>query len=149
MTTLRSLPPARGSEAFTLIEVMVSLGVLAVGLLAMLAMQVSAMQAGRTGRDVTEAARIAQDQMEFLHRIAWDDPDAQPTAWTATTTVQGLVSGPGAPGGQPYDVQWRIQATGDPNLRLLDVRVTWTDPNQSPGAPLRRYAVSGLRHNDP
>ena len=140
---------ARRAAGLTLIEVMISLGILAVGLLALLAMQVSAMQSGRAGRDATEGARIAQDQMELLQRLPWTDPGAQPVAWTATQAVNGALTGGGPGVAQTYNVQWRIQATADLNIRLVDVRVTWTEPNQPPGAPVRRYAVSSVRHNDP
>lgn len=140
----------RSTGGMTLLEVMVAMAILAGGLLAMLTMQITAMKGGRSGRDSTEAARIAQDQMEFLHRLAWTDPQAQPTAWTATVPVTGALSGAG-PGAaaQNYNLQWRIQATPDPNVRLIDVRVNWTEPGQPAGVPPRRYAISSARHNDP
>lgn len=139
----------RTVAGMTLLEVMIALAILAAGLLAMLAMQISAMRGGRAGRDVTEAARIAQDQMELLHRVDWTDPQMNPTAWTVPTVVNGAVTGAGPALAQAYNLSWRIQATADPNLRLVDVRVTWQEPNQPPGAPPRRYAVSTARHNDP
>ncbi len=140
----------RREAGLTLIEVMVALAILAGGLLAMLAMQISAMRGGRVGRDYTEAARIAQDRMEFFHRLAWADPQIQPTAWTLPVVVNGSLSGAG-PGATPqsFNMQWRIVANADPNLRQIDVRVTWLDPGAAPGAVPRRYAVSSVRHNDP
>lgn len=141
----------------TLIEVMIALAVLAVGLLAMLAMQVSAMRSGKYGRHTTQAAQLARDQMEFLHRLDWDDPLMGPTAWTAPTfmgtagavtiTVQ---SANGPQQEMAYTVSHRISNDAvDSNLRLLDVRVNWTEMNAPAGAPPRRYAMSTIRHNDP
>ena len=63
----------------TLLEVMIALAVLAMGLLAMLAMQISAMRGGKYGRHTTEAAQLARDQMEYLHRLDWGDAAVQPT----------------------------------------------------------------------
>ena len=135
----------------TILEVMIALGILAVGLLAMLAMQISAMRGGKYGRHSTEASQLARDQMEFLHRLEWTDPQMAPTGWTppvATPIVVQSASGPQQE--MIYNVSHRITNDGlDPNLRLVDVRVTWTEMNAPPGAPPRRYAMSTIRHDDP
>jgi hypothetical protein len=135
----------------TLIEVMIALGVLALGLLAMLAMQVSAMRGGKYGRHTTQAAQLARDQMEFLHRLDWGDAAIQPTGWTAPVPTSVVVQSAGGPQQEMvFNVSYRItnDAT-DPNLRLMDVRVTWTEMNAPAGAPPRRYAMSTIRHDDP
>jgi Tfp pilus assembly protein PilV len=140
----------------TLLEVMIALAVLAVGLLAMLAMQISAMRSGKYGRHTTDAAQMARDQMEFLHRLDWADAAIQPTNWTVdfmgnpapqTVTVQ---SAGGPQQEMTYTVSYRVRSDAtDTNLRLVDVRVTWTEMNAPPGAPPKRYAMSTIRHNDP
>ena len=143
----------------TLLEVMIALGVLAVGLLAMLAMQVSAMRSGKYGRHTTQGAQLARDQMEFLHRLDWGDARVAATAWTGPTFLENpapfpvVVTVDSAAGTQQemtYNVFYRVtnDAT-DANLRLMDVRVTWTETNAPPGAPPRRYAMSTIRHDDP
>jgi hypothetical protein len=49
-----------------------------------------------------------------------------------------------------YNVSYRVtNDAADSNLRLVDVRVNWTEMNAPPGAPLRRYAMSTIRHDDP
>lgn len=144
--------PERRRSGMTLIEVMVAMGILAVGLLGLLAIQVEAMQSGRTGRHVTEAARIARDRMETFQRLDWGDADLQDTGgWAGPDTVDNTVT---LPDGstvteQSFEVEWRIEdhATNT-NLRFIDVRVTWSEgggPNPEP----KRYAVSSVRHNDP
>jgi prepilin-type N-terminal cleavage/methylation domain-containing protein len=141
----------------TLIEVMIALAVLAIGLLAMLAMQVSAMRSGKYGRHTTQAAQLARDQMEYLHRLDWADPLMAPTAWTAPTfmgtagPVNVVVQSANGPQQEMnYTVSHRITNDAvDANLRLLDVRVNWTELNAPAGAPPRRYAMSTIRHNDP
>jgi Tfp pilus assembly protein PilV len=140
----------------TLLEVMIALGVLAVGLLAMLAMQISAMRSGKYGRHTTEAAQMARDQMEFLHRLDWADAAIQPTNWTVDFMRDGnpqtvlVQSANGLQEEMTYTVSYRVRAdAADTNLRLVDVRVNWTEMNAPPGAPPKRYAMSTLRHDDP
>ena len=135
----------------TLLEVMIALAVLAVGLLAMLAVQVSAMRSGKYGRHTTQAAQLARDQMELLHRLEWADPQMAPTAWTAPVPTPVTVQSAGGPQQEMiYNVSYRITNDAvDPNLRLVDVRVTWTEMNAPAGAPPRRYAMSTIRHDDP
>lgn len=144
------------SGGMTLLEVMIALGILAIGLLSMLAMQVSAMRNGKYGRHTTQAAQLARDQMEYLHRLDWNDADIQPTGWTVdfkgsgtTETVQ-VDSASGTLQEMTYNVSYRVtNDAADTNLRLVDVRVTWTELNAPPGAPPRRYAMSTIRHDDP
>jgi len=141
----------------TLLEVMIALGILAVGLLAMLAMQVSAMRSGKYGRHTTQAAQLARDQIEYLHRLDWGDAEVQPTGWTPATFLGDggprIVTVDSAAGTQQemtYNVSYRVSNDAtDSNLRLMDVRVTWTELNAPPGAPPRRYAMSTIRHDDP
>jgi len=135
----------------TLVEVMIALAILGVGLLAMLAMQVSAMRSGKYGRHTTEAAQLGRDQMEFIHRLDWGDPLMAPTAWTAPVATPVVVQSASGPQQEMiYNVSYRVTNDGiDPNLRLVDVRVTWTEMNAPAGAPPRRFAMSTIRHDDP
>jgi len=140
----------------TILEVMIALGILAVGLLAMLAMQISAMRGGKYGRHTTEAAQLARDQMEYLHRLDWGDALIAPTGWTPPTfmgtagpRIVTVTSASGPQQEMVYNLSYRVNADPDTNLRHVDVRVNWTEMNAPPGAPLRRYAMSTIRHNDP
>lgn len=146
----RARGPRRHDAGLTMIEVMIALGILAVGLMALLAMSISALHAGRVGRDLTMASRIAQDRMEALQRLPWIDV-AVTGGWTAAQTEEPELTAEDADARlQSYQIQERIQAVaGNTNLRTLDVRVTWTEANDPPGTPARRYAISSVRHNDP
>jgi Tfp pilus assembly protein PilV len=145
----------RRSGGMTLLEVMIALGILAFGLLAMLAMQVSAMRGGRYGRHTTQAAQLARDQMEYLHRLDWTDAAVQPTGWKldyegsgASETTQ-VDSASGQQQEMTYNVSYRVTNDANPDLRLIDVRVIWTETNAPAGAPPHRYAMSTIRNNDP
>lgn len=146
MRTLRRRRERGPAEGFTLIEMMVALGILAFGLLAIFAMQIHALQQGRFGRHTTEAARVAQQRMERLHRLDWGDTELQATgAWTTANTVDVNVDTTSTTVvEQSYDVQHRVTAINT-NLRQIDVRVQWTEGDGTQ----RRYAASTVRHNDP
>lgn len=136
-----------GREGLTLIELLIALSILSLGLLGMLTMQTQALKGSQHGKHVSEAARVAEQQMEFLVRQPW--AAIPPSAWSAPRVVVGPTNGSGPSVGQPYSVTWRVQAGPDPALRLLDVRVSWTLPEAPAGSPGSMYAISSLRHNDP
>lgn len=144
----------RREAGLSIIEVMLALTILTGGLLVMLTMQIQAMGAGRHGRNVTEAARIAQNQMEVLNRQPFAGL-AVTGGWTPVVPMVGVVTG-GAAGsqGQAYQLDWTIGLNLDPNPLIqgdtfqFDVRVRWADPNARPGVPLRVYVISSIRYND-
>ena len=135
------------SGGFTLIEVVVAMGILATGLLAVSAAQLYAMRGGRAGRHTTDAAEVAQSQVETFQRMDWSDPGLAPTGgWSPAggQAVDRSVSTTGAPEvEQSYLVSWRIVNVGT-YLKTIDVRVTWSEPNR----PNRSYTVTTMRHND-
>lgn len=138
---------ARRWAGFTLIEVMVALSILAAGLLAVAAAQTHAMRGGSTGRHTSEAAAIAHSRIENFQRRDFSDLPDTGGAWTPaggeqeTTTVQ---ASPVDQVEMTYTIQWRITDI-DPNLKSLDVRVTWDEP-QRPG---RSLILSTQLHDDP
>lgn len=135
---------ARGrTQGFTLVEVMIALVILAFGLLAMAAMQLTAMSGGRAGRHSTQAAVVARDQMETFQRLAW--ATVAPTGgWTAPITVSSVPDGgPGTE--QSYALTWRITNVDANWIKNVDVRVTWNEPNFTG----RTLTLSSTRYNDP
>ncbi len=137
----------REEQGLTLLELLVAMTILSIGLLGLLAMQTQALQGSRHGRHVSEAARVAEQQMEFLQRQPWGA--IPPSAWSAPRVVNGPTNGSGPSAPQQYSVTWRVQAGPDPALRLLDVQVNWTTPEAPAGSPGSTYAISSVRHNDP
>lgn len=142
----------RRSEGFTLIEVVVAMGILATGLLAVSAAQLYAMRGGRSGRHTTDAAEIAQSQVEVFQRMDFADPGLAATGgWSPAggAQVDRSVQTPGVPVvEQSYSMQWRIVngplVSGRVFLKTIDVQVTWDEPNR----PGRSYTMSTMRHND-
>ncbi len=122
---------------------------MAAGLLAMLAVQVQALQQGRYGRHTTEAMQVARDQMEIFMRMPWNDPAVQPMAWTVPAPVDITVQNDGGPvTQQTFNISWRIQtAAFEPNARTIDIDVTWVENDAGANFP-RRYVLSTLKNND-
>ncbi len=97
---------SKKQDGFTLIEVMAGMIILALGLLLLLPMMVTSMQANDFARGVTEASMLIKDKMEELKNM---DP---PTSGSDTTsTVQR---------------NWTVSNAGS-NLWRLDVTISWTD----------------------
>jgi prepilin-type N-terminal cleavage/methylation domain-containing protein len=82
----------RRSEGFTLIEVVVAMGILATGLLAVSAAQLYAMRGGRQGRHTTDAAEIAQSQIENFQRMEFDDLAGYQTSRNFGSSTHAMAS---------------------------------------------------------
>lgn len=148
----KRLTRARRSAGMSLIETTISLVVLSVGILGMIAAQVTALHQNNQGRHSTEAAQFARDQMEMMQRLPWAHPTVQVTSnWTAprtgTTYVQRQ-SGAAADSEQQFDTSWRVTATGNPNLRRIDVRVQWLDDSKGGTTATRSYVMTALKVNE-
>jgi prepilin-type N-terminal cleavage/methylation domain-containing protein len=135
------------SGGFTLIEVVVAMGILATGLLAVSAAQLYAMRGGRSGRHTTDAAEIARSQVETFQRMDWSDPGLAPSGGWGPAGGQAVDRSVDRTGDtvveQSYVLTWRIVNVGT-FLKTIDVRVTWSEPNR----PNRSYTITTMRHND-
>jgi Tfp pilus assembly protein PilV len=141
------MPPVgerRARGGFTLVEVAISLGVFAGGMLALAAMQLHAMRAGSGGRHATQAAAIAQTRMEQLQRLRWTDLATTGGAFAAPVTEQNQVQVQGGPdqAEMTYSVDWRIADVEPDWTRSIDVRVSWDEPER----PGRSVVLSSLRY---
>ena len=158
---MRSSRRPRTTAGFSLLETMIALTILAVGMLGMLSMQLTALGSASTGRHVSDAARIGLDQLESLKYQAWA---ATPVGgWTAPIVVTGpeAVAAPtmaagGATTPQQFNVSWRVSnvTVGGGfapivDAIMIDVRVTWREAGDSAASPLRRYAVSSFKYRGP
>jgi hypothetical protein len=141
----------RRTGGVTLIEVMIASVLLAFGLLAMLALQYQAMRGSQVGRHYTVASQLARDRMEWLNRLDWDDMPVT-AGWVADAALDsGVLNESGAvTTEQSFSREYRVSddPLGDPEIRQVDVRVTWYEANDppAPAPPRRRYAVTSLRY---
>jgi len=105
------------SNGFTLIEVLVSLVILAISLLALAGLMTTTTKNNSVGGRLTEAATLAQDKLEELRAISWDNI---PLTQTSDTPII-------RPGVQ-YNRSWtaRLNAT-NADIKEIEIIVRWTD----------------------
>ena len=101
-----------GKAGFTILEVMVAISILAVGLMAIFTAQSRSIMGNTDANRQTEAMTLAQDKMEELLAVPYDDLD-------------GTGSPVAAPGG--YTVSWTVDDTLFPNTKLITVTVAAED----------------------
>jgi type IV pilus assembly protein PilV len=106
------------NKGFTLIEVLIGLIFLAIGLLAIGALQVTSTRGNFFSNNLMQASYIAQDRLEFLKNLHLDDgalsngnhPDG------TTTTISGIV----------YNRSYTV--VDDPSgYKIIACMVTWND----------------------
>lgn len=161
-----SLPPcpaARCEAGFTIIEAMLSVAILAFGLLTLAMMQLEAISQGSQGRHSQDAAAIARTHLEQIQRVPWTEVTTAQAAgtWTdtdwpgASGTVDAQVTGAGGATAttKSYTVEWRVDDILDgggnprPCIRDIRVRVSWPEEDMSNDKTLtlvtRRYDGGG------
>lgn len=130
-------------RGFTLLEIVISLGILAFGLLAVAAMQLHAFKGGSQARHTTQAMAVAQDRMEAFLRANFAGM-VQTVGWSAPQTVsQQIEAGTGTQTEQVYTVAWRISDDVVSWTKTVDVRVTWSEPDR----PNRQVVITSRRYN--
>ena len=96
-----------GKGGFTILEVMVAISILAVGLMAIFTAQSRSIRGNTDANRQTEAMTLAQDKMEELLAVPYEDLDGTGSPVTA-------------PGG--YEVAWTVTPSSD-NYKLIEVEV--------------------------
>jgi len=102
------------SKGFTLIEVLITLIILAVSLLALAGLMATTTKSNASGGQITEASTIAQDRLEELRAVQWDnipvgDVSDQRNGSTGINYVRNL----------------NVQQNG--NLKTVTLTINWTD----------------------
>lgn len=119
----------RRRAGMTLVEIMVSLVVLAFGLLGVAALQVRAITESSGGQHLSTASAVARNRVEELSRLDWDAVVLNDSAgsWSADTSI--------VMADQTYARAERI-TDNDPTpaeatVKAIEVRVTWTDEKRT------------------
>lgn len=153
---LDSAPRARhgARDGFSLLEVVIAMGILAFGLLTLALAQVYALRQGAEGRHTGDAAAAARTYVEQAQRVPWSvlsaalgggwrDPDwaSAPGTWS-----KQLVDASGEVLNEHvYDVDWRVTALGGTAcLRQVEVRVAWSEQDR----PAPKQLVLATRRYD-
>jgi type IV pilus modification protein PilV len=124
---------ARGEEGFSLIEVLVALTILAVGLLSLALLQVTAIKGNAGASKSTIAMDLAQAKLELFRRDAWTaiDNSTNTTFGGGTTPIYASVP---ADAGNSVTVRgtmfyriWRVVPNATDSLKTITVWTCWRD----------------------
>ena len=110
----------RNEKGFSLIEMLAAVTVLAIGLLALAGLQITAMRTNTHAASLTEAAALAQAAIERIQSLEGDRP------WLRTTQVDSTPSDlADIVSGTPYEllVNTEVDFNGVENLTRIDVTV--------------------------
>jgi prepilin-type N-terminal cleavage/methylation domain-containing protein len=116
-------PARRGSAGMTMVELLMSLVILAIGVLSVSALFPLGSRTSTDGRLLTQGTDLAQQKMEQLRTQAYSAADL-----TAGTHPSGGSETVGTNG--RFTRWWTVtQGTGSfSDVKLVDIRVTWTAP---------------------
>ena len=101
-------------NGFTLIEVLVALIILSFSLLALAGLMVTTTKNNSFGSHMTEAATFAQDKLEELRAIRWENiPEGANTDQKGGST------------GINYTRDWNVATNG--SLKTITITINWHD----------------------
>ena len=104
------------SKGFTLIEVLVALVILSFSLLALAGLMVTTTKNNAFGNHMTEAATFAQDKLEELRAVKWENlADGNHTDATPQIGSTGI----------NYNRNWNVTTNG--SLKTITINVNWND----------------------
>lgn len=128
--------PEKNNYGYSIIEAMIALGILSIGLLAIISMQLSSNSNARKSGDTTEAISLGTQRLEQLMTFSYSVL-LNPIINT-TPASENLGSG------NRFTVEWSATAPGvpAPNTVTITVTVSW-DP--SSGGGTQRITLTSVK----
>ena len=103
-------------KGFTLTEVLLGFVILAVGSLAIAAMQITSTRGGYSSNNVTRATILAQDKLEYLKNLSYRNSDLG-----SGERNEDIISG------TIFSRQYTIVEDVGNSMKTITVTVQWTD----------------------
>lgn len=107
----------KGQKGFTLLEVLISIIILSVALLALAGLQIISIQGNSFGGTMTEAITLARDKIEDLKRDDWDNVAVG--NYQDNQVVRGI----------SYTRDWVVQMIGVGQAKEVTVTISWDNGN--------------------
>ena len=106
----------RNQKGFSLIEVVLALIILAVGLLGIAGLQITSVQGNSFSTQVTQASILAQNKLENLRNLPYDDPKLTGGQPAEQITKSGIV----------FRIGYNVSLVGN-SMKKIITTVGWTD----------------------
>ena len=120
-------------DGFSLLEVLIALVILAIGLLAVAQMQITAIKGNAFGSGMTSASSLAANTLERLMALPYDDVQLTTYGNWLPDNITGVEGGVNNAG---YVREYQVEDNTPPRLGIqmkqITVRVVWTDSNGRP-----------------
>jgi len=104
------------NKGFSLLEVLIGLVILAVGILAIAALQTTSVRGNFFSHNLMQATYVAQDRLESLKNVPFDSNLIQDgSSGNGTTTISGIA------------FNWSYTVADNAGIRTINCTVTWND----------------------
>jgi len=136
----RSTLRISSQAGFSLVEVLITLAIVAIGLLAVATLQVSANLSSRAAADISQASNLASSQMEVIMRLPFSHSALEPS------------SNPHSKDSGKYRIQWIVtdtdlNADGVVGSKTVDLTVGWKKLLTS-GPSQKQVKIVFIKHDD-
>ncbi len=116
-TNIQEIPEhinRHSQSGFNLIEVMVALGILAFGILAIASMQETSLLGTSRAYSLTDGTTVAMDQIERLTSMAFTNPDLNEGSHGPVTTGR-------------FETAWEVDHYATDRIKKITLTVTWRE----------------------
>jgi type IV pilus assembly protein PilV len=110
------------SKGFSLLEILIGLVILAIGLLAIAALQTTSVRGNFFSHNLMQATYLAQDRLELLKSLDY-------ATLSDGNYPDGATRVPDVAGGIIFNRSYAVTTVNDPNgdYRRIDYTITWND----------------------